>query len=1188
MSPLRKSVLRPFAAVVSAGVALSGLTLVNGYASASAARTALHVDFAPKASSAPHGYLVDYGRAWSASLGYGWTKAGTTKPLSLVANTLKRSSRLSPDRRYDTLIQLQATAGHGTTAAGQWQATLANGVYNVTVGVGDATATDSVDRITAQPSTAKQVILVGGFRPTTAHHFYTATKKVRVSDGLLVLSPTGGHNTKLDYVIATPVTPTKPIVTPPAPDVTAPQAGVVLTGTKVSGSLYTGTVIATVNAADEVGGSGLKSVSYTLDGGAAQPYTTPIAVPAAGSHLLSVTATDVAGNVSHVTSTWTQQAVVVPPVDTTAPTVAIGLTGTPDTAGTYIGSVTAAITAADEAGGSGLSTVTYSLDSGPVTAYSAPIAVSALGSHSLTVTATDHAGNAGTAHVTWASEAVDNTPPTASIALSGTGSAGVYTGTVTATVTDADSGSGVAAVDFTLDGGPTLPYTVPMQVTTPGPHTFAVLVTDNQGNTATTSASWTIQSNDTTAPTASISLGGSLTSPGNYSGPVAATVSASDETGGSGLKSTTYSLDAGASSAYTSPVTVTAAGHHTLSVTVKDNAGNTGTATTSWTQTAASGSALVVTSPDDAIDANQSTPRLVFSAVRGLDDPAPKAFTFSNTGSVPLTVSNIAIGGANADNWKLDVGQPTSFTLQPGGSQQVSIQFHPTDPTGCAGSSDPYAIGDVDRYATLTYSTDDAALPTGFDILSGLNSCYVGGNNEPVLDQILPVLGYSTVVDTQYIDRRYIGPLRWLQNTDEVQSPYFTAADSSQPVSLTPIAHYGGPNTNPYQATGWYAQGSAMTGPTSTCSAACKMLWQFPADPSSTTYNQNQKLLPTTTTGITTFTPGGTFGLFSGGGTDVNFSDDGLNVGHQKSGAVLPVPHYLHDMRVYQAYGPGHVAIPNTYIVGVDLSRVPAYKNNDYQDVILLLRNAQPAVAQATVVNATNDIADLTAGGSVSPACAVTGFDGVMANTPGTQCNAANMSFDANGLTLTSTPGQLASGTQQNALYKTFDATQKAFTITARVVGPINQLTADYQQIGAFFGPDQKNFLKVEAEHNGSGAPHLTMFHDINGVSGTVATVAVPEITTASTLDLIIQGNTNLPDPLPFGDTYGVHGYPLDVLTVSYSIDGGTPVQVGSTTESPADVTAWFSRSAKAGILVANPGAGSIQATFSRFSVTVP
>ena len=49
-----------------------------------------------------------------------------------------------------------------------------------------------------------------------------------------------------------------------------------------------------------------------------------------------------------------------------------------------------------------------------------------------------------------------------------------------------------------------------------------------------------------------------------------------------------------------------------------------------------------------------------------------------------------------------------------------------------------------------------------------------------MLDQILPVLGYSTVVDNANINRRFIGPLRWLNGTDEVISPYFKAADSTQ------------------------------------------------------------------------------------------------------------------------------------------------------------------------------------------------------------------------------------------------------------------------------------------------------------------------------------------------------------------------------------------------------------------------
>ena len=81
--------------------------------------------------------------------------------------------------------------------------------------------------------------------------------------------------------------------------------------------------------------------------------------------------------------------------------------------------------------------------------------------------------------------------------MSGSGSSGVYTGTVTATVTDADNagGSGVASVNYVLDGGPTLAYTVPVNVTTPGAHTFSVVVTDDQGNSGNASTSWTIQSN---------------------------------------------------------------------------------------------------------------------------------------------------------------------------------------------------------------------------------------------------------------------------------------------------------------------------------------------------------------------------------------------------------------------------------------------------------------------------------------------------------------------------------------------------------------------------------------------------------------------------------------------------------------------------------------------------------------------
>ncbi|MDX6244759.1 MAG: hypothetical protein QOE76_2482 [Frankiales bacterium] len=598
---------------------------------------------------------------------------------------------------------------------------------------------------------------------------------------------------------------------------------------------------------------------------------------------------------------------------------------------------------------------------------------------------------------------------------------------------------------------------------------------------------------------------------------------------------------------------------------------------------ATSGAALSVRSPDSATLA-LSAPRLVFSTLRGSANPPARSFTFSNTGTATLTVSGLTVTGTDASSFGLPTGAPTSLSIPPGGSATVAVQFHPTDPTGCPNSSSPYAIGSVNRSASLTFSSNDPAQPSGALSLAGVNSCAPGGNSEPVLDQIVAALGYTTVVDNANIDRRYIGPNRWLSGTDEVISPYFRAANASQPVSLTPIAHYGGPNTaTAYGRTGWYAQGAAMTS-TFSCSSACQQLWNFPADPSSTAYNQNQKLLPTPV-GTTTFSPPGAFGIYSGDFSDVNFSDDTLNHAHSTANTDVPVAHYLHDLRVYQAYGPGHVAIPNTYLVGIDITRVPAYKNNDFQDVVLLLRNATPALAAGALPATTLNLA---AGGTVSGSCAVTGFDGVLPNTAGDQCKAANMAFRTGGLAVTSTAGQLANNNQQNALYKTFDATRGQFTVTARVVGPVTQLTTDYQQIGAWFGPDQNNFVKVEAEHNGTGSPHLTMFYRENGVAGTVGSVALPAMTTASTLDLVIRGNTTVPDPVPYGDTYSVHGYPLDELTVFYSLNGAALVQVGSV-KMPANVTGWFSRQAKAGILDSNTGSSTaVTATFSKFSITAP
>lgn len=336
--------------------------------------------------------------------------------------------------------------------------------------------------------------------------------------------------------------------------------------------------------------------------------------------------------------------------------------------------------------------------------------------------------------------------------------------------------------------------------------------------------------------------------------------------------------------------------------------------------------------PDDAVLAEGGA-RLVFSAVQGQPLPPARAFTVTNNGDGAATVSGLAISGTGASSYGLAADQPTSFTVPAHGSATVSVAFHPTAPTNCPG--DIYAISDSNRDATLSFATSDGTLSTGSVTLSGVVSCGFGGANEPVLHQIVQALGYSTVVDTPSGDQRFLKLQGAYPGTDEVTARYFRAADASQPVSLTDLAHYSSPNTQPYEPTGWYAKGAAVP-PGGTCPAAvCHTLWEFPADPSATAYNQNQDLMPTVL-GVTTFNPGTVFGLYAGddkGSTsDFVFSDDALN------DSTLP-----HDVRVYPAYGPGRALIPNTYLVAVDIGRASGSKNEDFQDQVMVLRNVVPA-----------------------------------------------------------------------------------------------------------------------------------------------------------------------------------------------------------------------------------------------------
>ena len=81
-------------------------------------------------------------------------------------------------------------------------------------------------------------------------------------------------------------------------DTVAPTTTPVITGTLSSGTTYIGTTTIALNAVDNVGGVGVATTTYSLDGGAWQTYatTSPLVVTAGGDHMLQFFSTDWFGN----------------------------------------------------------------------------------------------------------------------------------------------------------------------------------------------------------------------------------------------------------------------------------------------------------------------------------------------------------------------------------------------------------------------------------------------------------------------------------------------------------------------------------------------------------------------------------------------------------------------------------------------------------------------------------------------------------------------------------------------------------------------------------------------------------------------------------------------------------------------------------------------------------------------------
>jgi hypothetical protein len=355
------------------------------------------------------------------------------------------------------------------------------------------------------------------------------------------------------------------------------------------------------------------------------------------------------------------------------------------------------------------------------------------------------------------------------------------------------------------------------------------------------------------------------------------------------------------------------------------------------------GAVLPVASAHGPYDAIYKLPRarLVFSSTWNKTTAPPENVVISNSGRAPLTVSNFTKSGASASQFQFTAPVPAKIVIPPGGSRSIGVRFVPTAPVGCATDANPDRIANSNRGALLNFLTDDSTHPLGTIDMAGLVACNVEGINEPTLDQVMKAVGYYTDVIPANSAGRRLGTAGPDGHTDEIISPYFRAANAALPVTLTPIARYTLKDPIVAQRTGWFAKGANAATP---CPAGvCNIRFSFPADVGST-YVQNQKLMPVQS-GSTNLAARGVFGLFSGENREVGYSVDAFNVALTPAGAPSSPPRNLHNMRVFPAFGPGHRAIPNTYVVAVDISRVFANKNFDFQDDVFVISNVVPVAS---------------------------------------------------------------------------------------------------------------------------------------------------------------------------------------------------------------------------------------------------
>lgn len=250
-------------------------------------------------------------------------------------------------------------------------------------------------------------------------------------------------------------------------DASHPNINGTLNGIAGANGWFITSVDINASASDPVSGSGISTFEYNRNNGGWNSFPGTLSLTD-GAYSLSLRASDVAGNVVETNQTIQ--------VDTITPTLDVSVVGTVGSNGWYTSDVQINVTGNDS--GSGVSSIEYELNSSGWLSYSTPLNITD-GVHNLSLRVIDNAGNLTEGTQTFL---IDTVTPAVDLSLNGIkGANGWYNSAVQVSASASDSGSGLSALEVSVDSGAWSVYSTPLELGD-GLHTFWFHAIDLAGN----------------------------------------------------------------------------------------------------------------------------------------------------------------------------------------------------------------------------------------------------------------------------------------------------------------------------------------------------------------------------------------------------------------------------------------------------------------------------------------------------------------------------------------------------------------------------------------------------------------------------------------------------------------------------------------------------------------------------------